>query len=101
MTEDHPQMVRTTASFVLALCLWGSATASDVLLKNVMIYDSTGEAGYLSDVRIHNDRIAQVGVLLQALSALRHTSGSNLGTIMTQPTMPSALITAATTNASS
>ncbi len=59
-------MLRTTASFVLVLCLWGSATASDTLLKNVMIYDGGGEAGYSGNVRIHNDRIAQVGVQLQS-----------------------------------
>jgi N-acyl-D-amino-acid deacylase len=48
---------------LLLLCCAGAAipaAASDLLLKNVLIYDGTGEKPYRGDVRIRGERIAQV-----------------------------------------
>ena len=38
------------------ICLF----AADVLLKNVNVYDGTGKAPFLADVRVHGNRIASV-----------------------------------------
>ena len=47
--------------FLGALLVVVRASAADVLLTHVSIYDGTGAAGYAADVRIEGDRIAAVG----------------------------------------
>ena len=59
-------IAKASALIVLFFCFLGCATAADTLLKNVVIYDGTGKAGYHGDVRIHSDRIAEVGAHLKA-----------------------------------
>lgn len=52
-----------TRVFLLAILvgMCGTTHATDVLLKNVTIYDGTGTKGYAGDVRIRGNRIAEVG----------------------------------------
>jgi N-acyl-D-amino-acid deacylase len=52
--------VRSLPLFLgLSLLTW-TACAADLLLKNVTVYDGTGTAPHVADVRIHGDRIAAV-----------------------------------------
>ncbi len=58
-----------TRVLALLLTMFGvhvCVQAEDVLLKNVLIYDGSGNAAYRGQVRIHADRIAEVGATLQA-----------------------------------
>jgi N-acyl-D-amino-acid deacylase len=46
-------------------CSAPGALAADLLLKDVVIYDDTGKKGYTGDVRIHDDRIVEIGTNLK------------------------------------
>ena len=52
--------VARVASLACVSLIGGIATAADVLVRNASVYDGTGAAPAMADVRIHGDRIAQV-----------------------------------------
>lgn len=54
-----------TAVASLVVASAPSARAADLLLKNVVIYDGTGKKRFPGDVRIHGDRIVEVGAHLK------------------------------------
>jgi N-acyl-D-amino-acid deacylase len=58
--------MRLLASLFLTLALSTCAIASDVLIKNVLVYDGTGKKPFKADVRIKADRISTVAKNLSA-----------------------------------
>ena len=58
-----PTTIAALAAFLA--CSAPAALAADLLLKNVVIYDGTGKKGYAGDVRIHDDRIVEIGANLK------------------------------------
>ncbi len=53
-------MKKSSQILAMLLALAAYAAASDLLLKNVTIYDGTGEKPYRGDVRVRGDRIVRV-----------------------------------------
>lgn len=65
--EKRPFMPKRRLLFVLTLVfLVPSLYASDVLIKNVLIYDGSGNKPFSGDVRVKGDHIAEVGKNLRA-----------------------------------
>jgi N-acyl-D-amino-acid deacylase len=51
---------------LVTLVVSGGAHASDVLIKNVLVYDGTGKKPFKADVRVKGDRITAIGKNLSA-----------------------------------
>jgi N-acyl-D-amino-acid deacylase len=58
--------IRDHRIWAALLALVSGASAADVVLRNATIYDGTGAAPFMADVRVHQDRIAAVGKHLPA-----------------------------------
>lgn len=58
--------VSARLSFVLCFLLWATVAVTeefDVIIRNGMVYDGTGEAPFRGDVAIRADRVAAIGQL--------------------------------------
>jgi len=56
---------RFISYFLLLIGLVSHLKASDVLIKNVHVYDGTGKKPFVADVRIKGDRIEEIGKNLE------------------------------------
>ena len=52
--------------WVAVVALASGASAADIVLRDATIYDGTGAAPFVADVRVHDQRIAAVGKHLPA-----------------------------------
>ncbi|HET7208059.1 MAG TPA: D-aminoacylase [Terriglobales bacterium] len=58
---------RTSLSLFLVVAACMHVWASDVLIRNVVVYDGTGKKPFKADVRVRGDRIVTIGRRLGAL----------------------------------
>jgi N-acyl-D-amino-acid deacylase len=75
-TREH-LMKNLLLLFLCLLWVAASAAANDLLLKNVMIYDGTGEKPYRGDVRVRGDHIVRVAksIAVEANDQVRDEHG--------------------------
>ena len=65
--------MNNTKIFLLGLLVFASCTKTptyDILIKNGLIIDGSGQASYVADLAINNDTIAAIGQLHKAKANL-------------------------------
>lgn len=76
--DGEPMLIRVSLSIVTAITLLcsfipkpttASAPKYDLLIRNGLVIDGSGQPGYIADVAINGDRIAAIGKLKNARAA--------------------------------